>query len=153
MERAVSSSAALIGLPLRCTLNPIPAPRWPLPQPRPSPRLRVLDSPPHPKSVLPSTAKTYTVARETIQKGHQGPHYVPLLPFLESSTLPSQHTKPRSCPHTPQSYPLSGLAFHTEVLFPKVLIKIKRPPARVPATVGSLGSGVFTSSHKLSSGW
>lgn len=43
----------LMGLPLRCTLNPAPAPSWPLPQPSLSPRLMVLDSPPRPKSVLP----------------------------------------------------------------------------------------------------
>lgn len=106
----------LMGLPLRCTLNPVPAPSWPLPQPSPSPRLMALDSPSRPKSVLPFCSQDQYSDQIDRPDGRdiRACHYVllPLLVCLESSTLPSQHTKPRSCPHADHN-PTLLLAWHS----------------------------------------
>lgn len=105
----------LMGLPLRCTLNTVPAPSWPLPQSSSILRLMALGSPPTSQvsfTVLQSRPIQWPdrPSRWDIRACHYVPH--PLLACLESSTLPLQHTKPRSCPHADHN-PTLLLAWHS----------------------------------------
>lgn len=105
--------------PLSFSLSPVSFPSWPPPQPEPE-----SDGPGQsshlPSQFFPPTAKTYTVARETVQTGHQGLSLCAIFPLqltdLHSlGPAPTQTTVP----------PSSVLAFHTEVLFSKILIQIQ----------------------------